>query len=581
MLASGEGMKRIVLHVTIALVMVLAISMAVATPVTAQPTDVVDPGDTGGGVIQPLPNAPLPEGWTETEYLFGGDATRYEATGELGEDGMWEVAEAGSAPYRTRMIVRRPDAADFSGIVLVEWLNVSGGADASPDWAYLAEEIARSGHVWVGVSAQAVGVNVLVAQDPVRYGDLEHPGDAYAFDIFTQAGLAVADGFGVLGGLTPTHVIAIGESQSAMFLTTYVNAVHPLVHFYDGFLIHGRPSVAADLSGGFFAGGVHMRTDLDEPVFLYETETDLTVLGYIAARQEDSATVHTWEVAGTAHADAYILAISAGVPRDPSLGELIGCPNPINDGPQHETLQAALHHLVAWVVDGTTPPTSPRIELEGGNVIARDELGIAIGGIRTPPVDVPTRVLSGESGVGGGFCFLFGQTLPLSSSVLARLYGSEAAYLDALQASADATVAAGWLLPEDAETLVAEEAARAATIDFEGGGCFIATAAYGSYLDDHVETLRDFRDSYMVTNPVGKALVSAYYKLSPPVAEFIDDHLALKPIVRVGLLPAVAMSMVVVNTTSAEKLAIVGSLLLVSALAVVWLSRRRGKGIIS
>jgi len=107
-----------------------------------------------------------------------------------------------------------------------------------------------------------------------------------------------------------------------------------------------------------------------------------------------------------------------------------------------------------------------------------------------------------------------------------------------------------------------------------GGGCFIATAAYGSYLDSHVETLRNFRDSYMVTNPVGSALVSAYYKLSPPVADFIDDHPALKPVVRVGLLPAVAMSTVAVNTTSAEKVAILGVILLVSALTVVWLRRK-------
>ena len=58
------------------------------------------------------------------------------------------------------------------------------------------------------------------------------------------------------------------------------------------------------------------------------------------------------------------------------------------------------------------------------------------------------------------------------------------------------------------------------------------------------------------------------------MAQFIDDHPALKPIVRVGLLPAVAMSTVAVNTTSAEKVAIVGSLLLVSAWVVVWLRRR-------
>ncbi|TET13462.1 MAG: hypothetical protein E3J81_08660 [Dehalococcoidia bacterium] len=111
--------------------------------------------------------------------------------------------------------------------------------------------------------------------------------------------------------------------------------------------------------------------------------------------------------------------------------------------------------------------------------------------------------------------------------------------------------------------------------------CFIATAAYGSYLDGHVETLRNFRDQYLVPNPVGSAIVSTYYRLSPPIAEFIDDHPVLKPMVRAGLLPAVAMSTVAVNTTSAEKVAIVGSLVLVSVALAMWLSRRRGKGVIS
>jgi len=122
---------------------------------------------------------------------------------------------------------------------------------------------------------------------------------------------------------------------------------------------------------------------------------------------------------------------------------------------------------------------------------------------------------------------------------------------------------------EDSATTLASE---------DGKGCFIATAAYGSDLDSHVETLRNFRDSYMVTNPVGSALVSAYYKLSPPVADFIDDHPTLKPIVRAGLMPAVAMSTVAVNTSSAEKIAIVGSLALVSVALAAWVRKRRGKG---
>ena len=104
--------------------------------------------------------------------------------------------------------------------------------------------------------------------------------------------------------------------------------------------------------------------------------------------------------------------------------------------------------------------------------------------------------------------------------------------------------------------------------------CFIATAAYGSYLDSHVETLRNFRDSYMLTNPVGRSLVSAYYRLSPPLAQFIDDYPALKPIVRAGLMPAVAISSVALNTTLAEKAAILVAIALFATVLIMWLRRR-------
>ncbi len=436
----------------------------------------------------------LPDGWTETEYLIGGEAVGYAALDELGEDGVWDSAEDGVASYQTRMIVRTPPAEDFSGVVFVEWFNVTAGTDTSPDWAYVSQELARSGHAYVGVSAQAVGVNGaeggrlaeglvdtrgLVLRDPERYGTLVHPGDTFAFDIFSQAGAAVAasgsDGVDVLGGLTPTHVIAAGESQSASFLTTYVNAVHPLAGLYDGFLIHSRgdgaPSPAADreTTEGI---AVRTRTDLSEPVFIFQAETDINLLEYALARQDDTDSIVTWEVAGTSHSDAWSLGVSAGLAPDASLGSLIGCQNPINDGPHHETLQAAIRHLAAWVVDGTPPPSSPRIEVEGLDggpdaelTIVRDDLGIAVGGIRTPPVDAPIRVLSGDpSGEEEGFCFLFGQTLPLEPELLVERYGDLAGYEAELRASADAAVEAGWLIREDADDMIAEELERAAEL---------------------------------------------------------------------------------------------------------------------
>jgi hypothetical protein len=108
--------------------------------------------------------------------------------------------------------------------------------------------------------------------------------------------------------------------------------------------------------------------------------------------------------------------------------------------------------------------------------------------------------------------------------------------------------------------------------------CFIATAAYGTPMAREIEILREFRDEYLLTNPLGQALVGLYYRVSPPIAEFITEHPSLKPVVRAGLLPAVAMSAVAVNTTPAEKAAMLGLFVLVSVTLAVWVTRRLGRG---
>jgi hypothetical protein len=107
--------------------------------------------------------------------------------------------------------------------------------------------------------------------------------------------------------------------------------------------------------------------------------------------------------------------------------------------------------------------------------------------------------------------------------------------------------------------------------------CFIATAAYGTPMAEEVQTLREFRDEYLLKNPVGRAFVDFYYRVSPPIAEFITEHPSLKPIVRVGLVPAVVMSTIAVNTTPAEKMAMAGLLVLISVAVAVWVTRRQGR----
>ncbi|WP_334143336.1 alpha/beta hydrolase domain-containing protein [Rhabdothermincola sp.] len=468
------------------------------------PQEIARPAVEGNGVVLPQPASALPEGYLQEEFFVGGTATRFAAL-DTPDDGFWTVEPAGEAPYRTRVIVRRPaDPARFSGTVVVEWFNVSA-IEAAPDWGYLSGEIGREGHAYVGVSAQSQGVeggrtildvqvdeqaaqevggaptgSGLKSTDPQRYGPLAHPGDAYSFDIFSQVGRALHSEPGaLLGDLQPTQVLAVGESQSAIFLSTLVNALHPLDPVFDGFLIHSRGANVAPLDGDFLRArsgqdvsaalqqAVRLRTDLDEPVFLFETETDLTLLGYARARQPDTDRIRTWEVAGTSHADAHVLRSIIGGPRDPGVGSLLGCPQLINTGPQHEVVQAALHHLVAWVAGGEPPPTAERIELTPGDEqIARAADGIALGGVRNPLVDVPVATLTGDPPGGatladlasgsGGVCLLFGQTIPFDRATLVERYGTADRYVEAFRASADRTVAAGFLLRPDADQLIAE-----------------------------------------------------------------------------------------------------------------------------
>jgi hypothetical protein len=106
------------------------------------------------------------------------------------------------------------------------------------------------------------------------------------------------------------------------------------------------------------------------------------------------------------------------------------------------------------------------------------------------------------------------------------------------------------------------------------GQCFIATAAYGSPLAEELDTFREFRDDYLLTNPIGSRFVSLYYEYSPPVAQFIEDHPILKPVVRTALVPPLAMATVAVKTTLAQKVAIVCSMTLVGVMLGLWLRRK-------
>jgi len=429
-------------------------------------------------------------GYEQAEYFISGTAVSYVNVGELESDGRWEVQEDDAADYTTRILVYRPiDESAFSGTVVVEWLNVSGGLDAAPDWSAMHTEIIREGHVWVGVSAQIVGIEGseggfglnLKVVNPERYAPLSHPGDSFSYDIYSQAAQAIRNPIEIdpLDGLHAERVIATGESQSAARMVTYVNAFAPRHAVFDAYLIHSRGGGSPPLSQSPQAvvstpEVVRVRGDLGEPVLTFQTETDLLRLGSLESRQADSSRFRLWEVAGTAHNDTYSLLISnSDLGDDPSVADVIEvtqpvpgvitCDTPINSGPQHWVLKAGLHGLVDWITTGKALPEAERLAVtEDGEAFELDDLGNVLGGIRTSYVDAPVAVLSGLGQTGQSFCGLFGTTELLDETTLEDLYPSHQSYVDAVSSSTQSAVDAGFVLPVDADLII--EAAQASDI---------------------------------------------------------------------------------------------------------------------
>ncbi|MEE4660408.1 MAG: alpha/beta hydrolase domain-containing protein [Halieaceae bacterium] len=422
-------------------------------------------------------------GYEAVEFFYEGNATAFTSLSELLGDGVWTVEPAEQAAYRSRILIHRPsDPARFNGTVHVEWLNVTAGFETPPVWGAGHVEMYREGQIWVGVSAQKIGVDGsagalaplhLKGVNPARYGSLLHPGDSFSYDMFSQVvpilrGEANVD---VLAGMVPQRIIASGQSQSGGRMVAYINAVQPLYNAYDGFLVMTRGDGAAPLAQDpqveiAAPEAVIVREDNRTPVLTVQSETDVTLLNYAAARQDDNDFFRLWEVAGTSHSDYY--GIVAG--RNDALGEprfaavveedtvfgFLQCDRPFNAGPFTYVLRAGLRALDAWVRDAVAPPVAPRLDLnDSQTAYLTDSLGNVTGGIRTPYVDAASAVLSGEGQTGGSFCFLFGTTSLFTADQMASLYVDEAGYVEAVAAAADAAVSAGFLLPVDAEAIVA------------------------------------------------------------------------------------------------------------------------------
>lgn len=435
--------------------------------------------------------------YLEEEYLLEGDAVPYDLPigRARSDDGRWRVVEEQPRPFRTRVLVRRPfDPAHFNGCVMVVWIDVSPGHEV------IGWETPESlnGCAWAFVSAQHVGVHGwrdvtgggLVGWDPERYGTLHVDHDDLGYDIFTQAADAVGPfrappqrpgDVDPLGGLEVRHVFAVGTGQGACRVATYRNAVQPVSQMFDGFLLDrwfgtcapfgddallqtrldlADPATLAALDDRTRRGEHRLRTDLDVPTLLCNTESEAPAWAHVA--RPDDEHLRVWEVAGAAHRSVHeVREQQAKLERDldaPPLDLVAGAH--LSDFDARPARDAAIRTLCDWARTGEAPVSQTRLSIDPHTgEVERDLLGNAIGGVRLPQIEAPLASYRGTNDLPGPLR-LRGSVEPFAEADRTARGPDAVRHVARVERAARAAFRAGVLLPRDRDRLVF--AARAA-----------------------------------------------------------------------------------------------------------------------
>lgn len=467
------------------------------------------------------PEPAVPAGYQENEYFVSGKGNLYQYTptgiqtvtpcpASTGTDGCTNI------PYTTRMIVKAPsDPRMFSGTVVVEPLNPSGGYDIAAVWDRSWPYFVRNGDIFVGWTSRYGTIAALKQFNPARYAPLtwgvnSAADDGITFDIAAQIGaLFKENGPGSPAhGLHVKRVFEAGFSQDGGFAFTQADVFNALERLpgggpaYDGY-VPGGTTGPSNIDFGLTPQGAlpagdprHQMQPRDVPVIQTNTETEEALAGLsgpggFAYRRPDSDTpgdrYRLWEVPGASHISNDLNSSPITLQRD--LAELQGIPvselAPVgcthqqyvngpstgvpgvvdpNTYPFSNVANAAFADLTKWVDDGVPPPHAPRIETSSAGTIDRDSFGNALGGVRTPFVDVPTAAYTPTDTVAhptafSGFCILYGYNTPFGQATLKSMYGSHDQYVARVAQESNRLVQEGFWLKPDAQRVI-EQAAR-------------------------------------------------------------------------------------------------------------------------
>lgn len=398
--------------------------------------------------------------------------------------------EAAGAPYTTRILVRRPrDMARFNGRVLTEVSHIWGGTSV---WRAYNRHLLRAGYMWVEIDSQAPSaVGLIKASNPDRYAPIEfiegelaedfrqtipfNPNPTpetlakeyddfkvrwwnatpQSFEIVAAVARALREGLPGLKEHLPRTILLAGISQTGGLTRRFIEHYHADL----------RQSSGAPVFDGYLPGasGGDALPDIDSPVMeiLGESEFqsvrwDCGVSGQVRGlthRRPDSDTFRLYEVAGMAHRETRFMS---NRDRD----RLKDCPLPEGGAwsrfPSSHVYHALLEMMCVWAEKGIAPPPSQILDTVGDtDVIKRDNLGNALGGLRTTYTEVPTTRLIAATPMGRPSWY-HGSEIPLDESVLQERYGDTENYRRLVAESIEQSISERFLLPIDAEELRAE-----------------------------------------------------------------------------------------------------------------------------
>lgn len=433
-------------------------------------------------------------GYVEEEFFVGGDANVY----EWGADNQ-PVVRTADAPYSTRIIVRRPEKPNkFSGTVWVEPLNPTLGFDLDRMWQVQYEHVLGDGDAYVGITIKPNAVLALQTFDPSRYGSLSmanplppkeqtcgllpgEPGynpntsklyeNGLAWDIISQVGalLKSSESANPLGA-PATRVLGTGWSQTGGYALRYFSTFGSAAllsngeRVYDGWLTGGATGPTAINQCQPVPSSADPRNQIRPsgiPVISVRTQGDFFSFAYRRADGDDPDDLYRlYELAGPSHDTTTIfenfapdedIVQAGGVPPDPDVCGY----EYVTDFPYEYYFNAASVNLEAWT-EGVAPPYGARYEYSG-NQIVLDQYGNALGGVRSPYLDVP--IATYNAGTSGPFtCLVLGYKAPFSEEQLAELYPNHGDYVRAVEKVTNDLVRDRFLLRADAADIVSEAA---------------------------------------------------------------------------------------------------------------------------